>query len=105
MGTKCWTWVRLYGSPGLVLVPVLVRMSEHFRFSEVLQFLPGFGILQQHSYRHWALCKALKEGPLKDADTLVTHDQPYLFATIFKHFIYVCFQLIIFMYENQLKLH
>ncbi len=36
---------------------------------------------------------------------LVTWDQPYLFATIFKHFIYVCFQLLIFMYESQLKLH
>ncbi len=30
--------------------------------------------------------------------TLGTRDQPYLFATIFKHFIYVCFQLLIFMY-------
>ncbi len=28
---------------------------------------------------------------------LVTRDQPYLFATIFKHFIYICFQLLIFM--------
>ena len=37
--------------------------------------------------------------------TLVTRDQPYLFATIFKHFIYVRFQLLIFMNENQLKLH
>ncbi len=38
-------------------------------------------------------------------NTLVTWNQPYLFATIFKHFIYVCFQLLIFMNENQLKLH
>ncbi len=37
--------------------------------------------------------------------SLVTQDQPYLFATIFKHFIYVCFQLLIFLNENQLKLH
>ena len=37
--------------------------------------------------------------------SLVTRDQPYLCATIFKHFIYVCFQLLILMNENQLKLH
>ncbi len=39
----------------------------------------------------------------KSLHTLVTRDQPYLFATIFKHFIYVCFQLLILMNENQLK--
>ncbi len=37
--------------------------------------------------------------------SLVTRDQPLLLATIFKHFIYVCFQLLIVMNENQLKLH
>ncbi len=33
-------------------------------------------------------------------DTLVTRDQPYLFATIFKHFIYVCFQLTGYVWKN-----
>ncbi len=37
---------------------------------------------------------------LQTSNTLVTRDQPYLYATIFKHFIYVCFQLLIFMNEN-----
>ncbi len=39
------------------------------------------------------------------SSNLVTRDQPYLFATIFKHYIYVCFHLLILMYGNQLKLH
>ncbi len=45
------------------------------------------------------------EMTLCNSETLVTRDQPYLFATIFKRLIYVCFQLFISMNENQLKLH
>ncbi len=61
----------------------------------------GYGLI--HMYRFITLAEA---GVFSiNEQSLVTRDQPYLFATIFKHFIYVCFQLLIFMNKNQLKLH
>ena len=36
---------------------------------------------------------------------LVAQAQPYLFATIFKHFLYVWFELLVFIVQIKLKVH
>ncbi len=83
--------LRRCGGPGGLFLdrnhPVVISRSLTWLFG----FLP----------RQAVVCRRLR----RLFYTLVTRGQPYLFATIFKHFIYVCFQLLIFMNENQLKLH